>query len=75
MNLYDSSGRKLQALPENAAQESGGNLQTLSVGQQAQLELLQLLLREQQITNKLLAEGSGISDSDVQGLRDDPNFP
>jgi hypothetical protein len=75
MRIYDAKGRKLEALPENAAQESGGNLQSLAVNQQATVELLQLILKEQQIQTTLLVEAFGLNDNDVIAMRDDPNFP
>lgn len=75
MKIYGSDGRALTALADNAALEAGGNLTALAFSQQATVELLQLILREQQIQTHLLAEGLNLNHIDIAALRDDPNFP
>lgn len=75
MKIYGSDGRPLTSLPDNAALEAGGNLTALAISQQATMELLQLILREQQIQTHMLAEGLNLRDIDISALRDDPNFP
>lgn len=75
MKIYGTDGRSLEGLADNAAQEAGGNLSALAFSQQATAELLQLILREQQIQTYLLVQAFNLNDADVIALRDDPNFP
>lgn len=75
MKIYGADGRPLTSLAENAAQETGGNLTALAFNQQATVELLQLILREQQIQTCLLADGFSLNPNVISAMRDDPNFP
>lgn len=75
MTLFDATGRPSQALPPNAAQEAGGNLESVAAAVPTQTELMLMILKELRILNHLIAELAMIPSQDVQALRDDPSFP
>jgi hypothetical protein len=75
MSAFDATGKEVFALSPNAAQEGGGNLDRLSASAPTQVELLQQILKELQITNRLLADGLNLDESDIQTYRNDSNFP
>lgn len=72
MSLYDKKGRQKLALPENAAQESGGNLDTIAeAAKYTQIDLLRLMLTELRVQTFILSTEFGISSGDLEALRAD----
>jgi hypothetical protein len=63
------------ALPSNAAQESGGNLDTIKVAETRTIpDLLAAILLELQILNALCSEDSPTR-ADPAKMRNDSSFP
>lgn len=70
MTLYDTKGRKQQALPENAAQEAEGNLDTIAEATaQTQADLMRAILAELRVHTFILSTEFGVTQSDVESLR------
>jgi hypothetical protein len=75
VTLYDNKGRAQQALPENAAQESDGNLDKIAEATRiTQAELLRLILVEMRVQTFILATEFGVSEADLAELRSDPDL-
>lgn len=72
MTLYDSKGRAKLALPENAAQETGGNLDDIAQATaHTQTELLRLILAELRVHTFILSTEFGVSSTDIDAIRAD----
>jgi hypothetical protein len=75
VTLYDNKGRAQQALPENAAQESDGNLEKIAEATRiTQTELLRLMLIEMRVQTFILATEFGVSETNLAQLRSDPDL-
>lgn len=70
MSLYDAKGRPKLALPENAAQESDGNLDKIAEAtEHTQTDLLRRILTELRVHTFILKSEFGDSTWDLDALR------